>query len=82
MRRFDFGMRRLSSTQAASCEKATTERCVCRCNGVLHGARRAPLSIIDGLDLNDPDLEPLIEWLKGLPEEDPSGVCPPATLAW
>jgi hypothetical protein len=33
--------RRLTRSQATACENAHSPRCRCRCQGALHGARRA-----------------------------------------
>ena len=47
--------RKLSRSQAFTCETACTRRCRCRCGGALHGAQRvtAP-DELDSLSWHDP----------------------------
>ena len=54
-------MKPLSAKQAQNCEQAVHEKCVCRCRGALHGARRG------GGTADAPDMT----FFENLPEDDP-----------
>jgi hypothetical protein len=69
-------MRALSGRQAARCEEAETPRCVCRCGGAYHGARRAPARGSSLQDIHEPDTDEVVAWLRELPADDPHHVRP------
>lgn len=61
-------MKPLLPSQAVTCENAQTTRCICRCNGELHGAGRSRIpEYFEQLPTDDPHWLPERSYQLPLP---------------